>query len=349
MRIKEWGDRPLGQNAIAGEQLVLLVRGELLRRYPNAVIYAVAAVSSGGPARPVDADPKDECHPLFRGTLKPDVTFLGFDLKRDDAVADPGWFFVIQQQPTEPRFGLDAADFSEPLPALNTWNNLSWGHFADMPAELQALSYLPVVTTLPCPVNGRGRRVSNRRAPGVITLQRPVRIAIHAREIDPALERAARHMPTDTPIPVIPAIAKLDLQSALVARQAPAGGAVPVRVETRFFPQTDGSVELRVRVYPDAIPVNSHEPELTAEEVDWGQHFWEQAGARRTTTRVRERPGSSSLIASTRRARRGSRALSNRRILRIVRPHRSPPTSRSRRRPCSPRTGRRRSRGRALR
>src|SRR6185503_8136670 len=117
-RIKEWGDRALGKNAAAGEQLVLLVRGELLRRYPNSVIYAVAAVSSGGPPD-LSTDPKDERHPLFRGTLKPDVTFLGFDLKRDDAVGNPGWFFVIQQQPTEPRFGLDAADFDKPLPALD--------------------------------------------------------------------------------------------------------------------------------------------------------------------------------------------------------------------------------------
>ena len=30
-----------------------------------------------------------EKHPLFRGTLNPDVTFLGFDLKREDAIADP--------------------------------------------------------------------------------------------------------------------------------------------------------------------------------------------------------------------------------------------------------------------
>ena len=42
--INHWGDHKLGENARAGEQLVLLIRGELLRRYPNSVIYAVAAV-----------------------------------------------------------------------------------------------------------------------------------------------------------------------------------------------------------------------------------------------------------------------------------------------------------------
>lgn len=50
----------------------------------------------------------------------------------------------------------------------------------------------------------------------------------------------------------------------------------PVRLETRFFKLTDGSFELRVRVYPDKVHIDSHEPDLTAEELIWGKHFWEQ-------------------------------------------------------------------------
>lgn len=43
--ISLWGDRELGQNTPnTGDKLVLLIRGELLKRYPNSVIYAVAAV-----------------------------------------------------------------------------------------------------------------------------------------------------------------------------------------------------------------------------------------------------------------------------------------------------------------
>ena len=78
--INKWGDRQLGQNSPnTGGKLVLLIRGELLRRYPNSVIYAVAAVPKDGRLT-LSKKPEDERHPLFRGSLKPDVTFLGFDL-----------------------------------------------------------------------------------------------------------------------------------------------------------------------------------------------------------------------------------------------------------------------------
>ena len=56
--------------------------------------------------------------------------------RKQEAKGEPphnpdGWFFVIQQQPTEPRFGMDAADFTKDPPALTaTWNELSWRHMA---------------------------------------------------------------------------------------------------------------------------------------------------------------------------------------------------------------------------
>jgi hypothetical protein len=183
-KISDWGDLALGKNARAGGKLVMLVRGELLRRYPNSVIYAVKAVPASQPPDgrlKLSTNANDEKHPLFRGTLKPDVTFLGFDLTRTDAIADPGWFFVIQEQPTEPRFGLDAADFTKDLPALTSWNNLSWRHLAHTEPELQALTHASTRTVLPTVTGVTWGKTAAHQA--FITMQRPVRVAIHARQL----------------------------------------------------------------------------------------------------------------------------------------------------------------------
>ena len=187
--ITKWNGRHLGQNAPrTNGKLVLLIRGELLRRYPNSVIYAVRAVKPS-PAAKLDLSrkPEDERHPIFRGTLKPDVTFLGFNLTDSEALGKPpndpnGWFFVIQQQPTEPRFGLDVADFKTPQPPpLNTWSDLSWRHLAKTENELKALTHASAKTVLP-PLQGMtwGKNSAHQ---AFITLQRPVRIAIHARQM----------------------------------------------------------------------------------------------------------------------------------------------------------------------
>jgi hypothetical protein len=186
--IHQWGTRPLGATS-RGNQLVLLVRGELLRRYPGTVIYAVPAVVKDGRRQP-SIDPASAAYPVFRGSLDPDVTFVGFDLTAADAVAGDGWFLVFQQQPSEPRFGLDDDPFGEGesgvVPPLRTWNDLNWAHVAADPVALAALTHLPVASLdlVPsAPVKGTWGRNAAHMA--YITKQRLVRVAIHATEMLP--------------------------------------------------------------------------------------------------------------------------------------------------------------------
>jgi len=50
---------------------------------------------------------------------------------------------------------------------------------------------------------------------------------------------------------------------------------LPVRLETRFFPAAGGATELRIRVYPDQIHLDTHEPQLSADERDRGTRYWQ--------------------------------------------------------------------------
>jgi hypothetical protein len=170
--IAEWsGAAPLGGNYGAGAHVVLLIRGELLHRYPDALIYAVKAKTTTSLGT-------EEKLPLFRGRIDPDITFLGFDLTEAQArgtTTEPGWFFVIQEQPTAPRFGMDEARTG----ALDTWNDLAWSDVGTAPG-----AHVDVGATTPTVAQPAGLAWPfNAAHMAAILRQRPVRIAIHARRL----------------------------------------------------------------------------------------------------------------------------------------------------------------------
>lgn len=190
--INQWA-KALGQNNVEGaDPLILLVRGQLFRRYPNALIYAAKAErDTAGRIKPGAT----ERFPLFRGIAPPDMTFFGFQLTEAEARGstqpggDPGWFFVIQQQPGEPEFGLDVDPGGDPTP-VTQWNQLTWRHLVSSQQELAALTYVKLKQGTP------PRPDTSKNPPGAtwgfnaahmarITLQQPVRIAILATQMLP--------------------------------------------------------------------------------------------------------------------------------------------------------------------
>jgi hypothetical protein len=177
-----WTTGDLGDHtaAAADTKLVLVLRGRLLFRYPHTVVYA--APDRGG--RP-DLSEDVVLMPSFRGRMDPDVAFCGFALTREEAGTTPGWWFLLEEQPTAPRFGLDVATgFGAAAGEVREWNDLSWGHLADDTAGLAALHHLDADRQPPSPPSGP-RWGTTSAAMAAILAQQPVRVAIRARDLLP--------------------------------------------------------------------------------------------------------------------------------------------------------------------
>jgi hypothetical protein len=166
--LHQWGNRVLGdvQTAPAGERFVMLLRSDLLRRYPTALIYAARAILVNGVRTP-STNEADESVPVFRGTLPPDVSFFGFDIPIKNMIGVPGgknegYFIIIQEQPGEPRFGLDVDT------PVGAGTHLRVGAGAPPGVPLGSLQW--------------GRNSAHMAG---ITRQQPVRVAIHASQFLP--------------------------------------------------------------------------------------------------------------------------------------------------------------------
>jgi hypothetical protein len=128
-------------SGVQEDELVLVIRGELLKRYPTAVIYAHRAkwqltqgsVDKTKERQFLELSPTEQANPprdkiltpLYEAKVEPDIYLFGFDLTAEKAkgsASDPGWFFVIKERPGEPRFGLD----TDKAAKLQVWNDLSW-------------------------------------------------------------------------------------------------------------------------------------------------------------------------------------------------------------------------------
>ncbi len=87
---------------VGDPRVVLLVRGQLIKRYPNVIVYAATSAVRDPPP-----EGYQERHPVFHGFLGGDVAYYAFDLKLSQVRdADDPWFFILQEQPAEPRFGV---------------------------------------------------------------------------------------------------------------------------------------------------------------------------------------------------------------------------------------------------
>jgi hypothetical protein len=169
----------VGSHVRTTASMVLVVRSELVRRYPSVLVAAVPAEwNNNGNRSPVQNPPRMVL-PTFRGHIGADVLYAGFSQPSvTDAVgtATPtgpaGWFFLLSENPGDPRFGLDPGAGSAPP----TRATLSWGHLAPPPTA----PYAPIGSFPNVP--DAGFTVAHATAANVASLvrQRPFRAFLHA-------------------------------------------------------------------------------------------------------------------------------------------------------------------------
>ncbi|HSF54099.1 MAG TPA: hypothetical protein VLA71_10120, partial [Algoriphagus sp.] len=177
------------------EQLVFVIRGELLKKFPNTVIYAQKAFKDNKDKWFITKDldetkfKKEVRFPIYQAELPPDIKLLGFDLTIDEAAGittmtdfpgnKEGWFFIIAEVPGEPRFGMDIK-FDPVDPTKFTWNDLSWENFGAEPLPFATGKIQPNKKD-PTATKGVWGRSSADMAS--IMIQRPVMVAVHASEM----------------------------------------------------------------------------------------------------------------------------------------------------------------------
>jgi hypothetical protein len=176
------------------EQAVLVVRGDLFKHYPNTVVYAQKAVAGEKETDPPvinlvltdEQFEKELKFPLYKAEVQPDIKFFGFDLTIEEAKGDDpstgftdklGWFFVIQQVPGEPRFGMDIN--YNPGTDGTSWDDIAWDKF---PEEVKFIKPAVRPTFTPSD-NSPDKWGVNSANMAYILFQKPVMVAVHSKDM----------------------------------------------------------------------------------------------------------------------------------------------------------------------
>jgi hypothetical protein len=212
--IHTWTE-PLGTNYPAHdvdrtEALVLLIRGDLIRKYGM-----ILAVLNRAPSTNFVRGQGVDHAPIFAGQIGADACYFGFDVARDAVLADKArHFFVLFEAPGRVRFGLDVAtaavrrdrfdfktaalpfplrtlgrDATKPLLPMHLktgnpppgqplrWDELSWAHM-----KLDAAGYIDVRASAPGVTEAPHYWSGNRDAASIARSmwQKPIAVVVPA-------------------------------------------------------------------------------------------------------------------------------------------------------------------------
>lgn len=162
--------------------LVLVIKGDLIQRYPDLSIYAIKedekiVVQTYDPN---SITTNKIIQPLFRANLGPDVVITGFPLtKKTIETSQNEYYFVLQENKDLPTFGLDAEDpnisYTENPVDMN---DLSWSHVLTNIEDCYIYQFSPnLFANLDNSIEPNAASIASR------TYQLPVRILYHAKKM----------------------------------------------------------------------------------------------------------------------------------------------------------------------
>ncbi len=204
----------LGKNGPSGyptDLLLLTVRGELLKKYPNTLIYANKAKWGLDTAQAEDVTlPRklkdynvtngDTKLPLFMARVS-DIVFIGFALTPEEVkgtdveatspdMSKPGWFFVFEEIAGEIHFGLDEFDENIPIDPQITniqgWDKLNWGHMGGTVESIKFINTDLGITMADPQTTWNNADIhwgSNAADIAYATYRSPAMLAVHAKDM----------------------------------------------------------------------------------------------------------------------------------------------------------------------
>jgi hypothetical protein len=162
----------------SADRVVLMIRGEVVRTFPDLIVLAQQATGKG--QVPFGAPPGTGTgSPLFRARLDSETLVVGFDLTVAQIAAAAGgtpWWFLIAEHPGAPRFGLDPNDDKIATgfkPGDANFDALEWGQ---LPMRNGSLAFGPGPAVPP--IWGQ-----DGAANAQVLLQSPVRAAFDAKAL----------------------------------------------------------------------------------------------------------------------------------------------------------------------
>jgi hypothetical protein len=176
------GDNTAGNGIDWTNILVLLVRGEVLRRYPRTIVYAAPGKLNGNVYSLDTSVPwtaPEFVLPLDSRTIAYAFPLTEDQVRSNSPTNSAGWFFVFCEPVTGPRFNFDVTTSPDP----QFWTDLSW----DEVPQQRGFAVAGIDVTPPAQETNPGAARWNNNAAdmGRIAFARPYRVGYHADQLLP--------------------------------------------------------------------------------------------------------------------------------------------------------------------